>query len=139
MTPDTFQTVALAWVGSAAAVIIGVLLAVVKIMPMITALSAAHELNKQRITLMTDRLNGPLAINAGQHFLDNQHVPINLGQFIPGSSQAAGIRLDPTIQHNGLKTVFAALIEGAPTAGLTVGEYIASIEARLDAWVDSIG
>ena len=58
MTPDTFQTVALAWVGSAAAVIIGVLLAVVKIMPMITALSAAHELNKQRITLMTDRLNG---------------------------------------------------------------------------------
>ena len=58
MTPDTFQTVALAWVGAAAAVIIGVLLAVVKIMPMITALSAAHELNKQRIILMTDRLNG---------------------------------------------------------------------------------
>ena len=87
-------------------------------------------------------LNGigqSLAINAGQHFLDNQHVPINLGQFIPGAEQAAGIRLDPTIQHNGLKTVFAALIEGAPTAGLTVGQYIASIEARLDAWVDSIG
>ena len=98
MTPDTFQTVALAWVGAAAAVIIGVLLAVVKIMPMITALSAAHELNKQRIILMTDRLNGHSAkIDTLQLLAPRAAVQIPQ-EVVPAATQPPQIVQAPIVQ-----------------------------------------
>ena len=55
------------------------------------------------------------------------------------AAPVATVRLDPTIQHNGLKTVLHALIDGTSAQGLTVEQYIAAIESKLDSWVDSIG
>ena len=84
-----------------------------------------------------------LALSAGQAALDKSHLPINLAQFVSTvpapSASSPTLIMDPTARHNGLKTVFHALIEGVAVDGLTVGQYIAAIETRLDAWVDSMG
>lgn len=92
-----------------------------------------------------------LALSAGQVALNKANLPINLqsinlAQFVPtvptpSAQIAASGPAQPInpIQHNGLKTVFHALIEGVSVDGLTVSQYIAAVEARLDAWVDSIG
>ncbi len=83
-----------------------------------------------------------LALSTGQAALDKSHIPINLAQFVLTAPVPAAITpaesADPTVRHNGLKTVFHALIEGVSVDGLTVGQYIAAVEARLDAWIDSI-
>lgn len=91
-----------------------------------------------------------LALSAGQVALDKAKLPINLqsinlAQFVPTVPAAAAptAASNPAqhnaIQTNGLKTVFHALVEGVSVDGLTVGQYIAAVEARLDAWVDSVG
>lgn len=91
-----------------------------------------------------------LALSAGQAALNKANLPINLqsinlAQLVPTVPAAAAptAAFNPAqhnaIQTNGLKTVFHALIEGVSVDGKTVEQYIAAVEARLDAWVDSIG